>query len=93
MAFNNEGLLIGNLNMSTSLCSKEAFAQRMKTAGCSRSKEKFDKVGWTTVMEFAQCAGLAIDEVSQWEFEEQVGRNIFPEWWNSKNWKKDSHWA
>ena len=94
MAFNSQGLLIGNLNMSSSLCSKEAFAQRMKNAGCLQFKEKFDNVGWTTVMEFAQCAGLAIDEVSQWEFEGQIGKTFFQIGGNQRIGKrKGNHWA
>ena len=94
MAFNSQGLLIGNLNMSSSLCSTEAFAQRMKNAGCLQFKEKFDNVGWTTVMEFAQCAGLAIDEVSQWEFEGQIGKTFFQIGGNQRIGKrKGNHWA
>ena len=76
MAFDNDGYLIGDLNVSTSLSSKKAPQEKLKNLGCLQFKDRFDKAGWTTVMEFAQCAGLSIDEVSQYDFEEQIGRNI-----------------
>ena len=88
MAFDNDGYFIGDLNVSTSLSSKKAFQEKLKNFGCLQFKDRFDKAGWTTVMEFAQCAGLSIDEVSQHDFEEQIGRNISPKWWKSKSWWK-----
>ena len=70
MAFDNDGYLIGDLDANiTSLSSKKAFQDIMKNFGCFQFKDRFDNAGWTTVMEFAQCAGLSIDEVSQYDFE------------------------
>ena len=86
MAFNEQGIFIGDLSAKTGLTSESSFQKRLKFHDILHLKGAFGKAHWRTIVRFAQCAGHDVNAVSGGDLLKELGWNLFPQWLNDNQW-------